>query len=111
MKIYKVKASQLYVGMDLYHVKGSGAYFGREVIVKITKTPDTETVDKIDAKPAGSIQVETISRNGNFRKYWLNTDDIVYPRYVDESITIFTKLKWRLRWFYYTLYNAFETKK
>ena len=111
MKNYKVKASQLYVGMDFYHVEGSGAYSGSDVIVKITKTPDTEAVDEIGAKPAGPIQVETISRNGSFGKYWLKPDDIVYPRYVDESVTIFTKLKWRLRLLYYTLYNAFETKK
>ena len=111
MKNYKVKASQLYVVMDFYHVKGSGAHFARDVIVKITKTPDTEEVDEIGAKPAGHIQVETISRNGEPGKYWLKLDDIVYPRYVDESVTIFTKLKWRLRWLYYTLYNAFETKK
>ena len=110
MKNYKVKASQLYVGMDFYHVEGSGAYSGSDVIVKITKTPDIEAVDEIGAKPAGSIQVETISRNGEFGKYWLNPDDIVYPRYEDESVTIFTKLKWCLRWFYYTLYNAFDTK-
>ena len=44
MKNYKVKASQLYVGMDFYHVEGSGAYSGGEVVVKITKTPDTEAV-------------------------------------------------------------------
>ena len=111
MKNYKVKASQLYVGMDFYHVEGSGAYSGSDVIVKITKTPDTEAVDEIGAKPAGPIQVETISRNGSFGKYWLKPDDIVYPRYIYEYVTIFTKLKWRLRWLYYTLYNAFETKK
>ena len=111
MKNYKVKASQLYVGMDFYHVEDSGAYSGSDVIVKITKTPDTEEVDEIGAKPAGPIQVETISRNGNFGKYWLKPDDIVYPRYEDESVTIFTKLKWRLRWLYYTLYNALEPKK
>ena len=110
MKSYKVKASQLYVGMDFYHVEGSGAYSGGEVIVKITKTPDTEAVDEIGAKPAGPIQVETISRNGEPGKYWLKPDDIVYPRYVDESVTIFTKLKWRLRWLYYTFYNAFDIK-
>ena len=111
MKNYKVKASQLYVGMDFYHVEDSGAYSGSDVIVKITKTPDTGAVDEIGAKPAGPIQVETISRNGNFGKYWLKPDDIVYPRYEDESVTIFTKLKWRLRWLYYTLYNALEPKK
>ena len=93
MKNYKVKASQLYVGMDFYHVDGSGSYSGGEVIVKITKTPDIEAVDEIGAKPAGPIQ------------------DIIYPRHEDESVTIFTKLKWRLRWLHYTLYNAFETKK
>ena len=110
MKNYKVKASQLYVGMDFYHIEGSGSYSGGEVIVKITKTPDTEAVDEIGAKPAGPIQVETISRNGEPGKYWLKPDDIVYPRYVDESVTIFTKLKWRLRWLYYTFYNAFDIK-
>ena len=110
MKNYKVKASQLYVGMDFYHVEGSGSYSGGEVIVKITKTPDIEAVDEIGAKPAGPIQVETISRNGEPGKYWLKPDDIVYPRYVDESVTIFTKLKWRLRWLYYTFYNAFDIK-
>ena len=110
MKNYKVKASQLYVGMDFYHVEGSGSYSGGEVIVKITKTPDTEVVDEIGAKPAGPIQVETISRNGDSGKFWLNPDDIIYPRYVDESVTIFTKLKWRLRWLYYTFYNAFDIK-
>lgn len=111
MKNYKVKASQLYVGMDFYHVEGNGAYSGSDVIVKITKTPDIEAVDEIGAKPASPIQVETISRNGSFGKFWLKPDDIVYPRYEDESVTIFTKLMWRLRWFYYTFYNAFETKK
>ena len=111
MKNYKVKASQLYVGMDFYHVDGIRSYLGGEVIVKITKTPDTEAVDEVGVKFAGPIQVETISRNGSFVKYWLKPDDIVYPRYEDESVTIFTKLKWRLRWLYYTLYNAFETKK
>jgi len=111
MKNYKVKASQLYVGMDFYHVEGSGAYSGEEVIVKITKTPDTEAVDEIGAKPAGPIQVETISRNGGFGKSWLKPDDIVYPRHESESVTIFTKLKWRLRWLYYTIYNAFESNK
>ena len=111
MKNYKVKASQLYVGMDFYHVEGSGAYSGDEVIVKITKTPDMEAVDEIGAKPAGSIQVETISRNDGFGKFWLKPDDIVYPRHEFESVTILTKLKWRLRWLYYTIYNAFESKK
>ena len=111
MKNYKVKASQLYVGMDFYHVEGSGAYSGSDVIVKITKTPDIEAVDKIDAKPASTIRVETISRNGCSGKFWLKPDDIVYPRYVYEYVTIFTKLKWRLRWLYYTLYNALEPKK
>ena len=48
MKNYKVKASQLYVGMDFYHVEGSGAYSGSDVIIKITKTPDTEVVDEIN---------------------------------------------------------------
>jgi hypothetical protein len=47
MKNYKVKASQLYVGMDFYHVEDSGAYSGGEVIVKITKTPDIEAVDDV----------------------------------------------------------------
>ena len=111
MKNYKVKASQLFVGMDFYHVEGSGAYSGGEVIVKITKTPDIEAVDEIGAKPAGPIQVETISRNGGFRKSWLKPDDIVHPRHESESVTIFTKLKWRLRWLYYTIYNAFESNK
>lgn len=112
MRDYNVKASQLYVGMDFYHIERSGAYFGSgTVIVKITKTPDMEAVDEIGAKPAGPIQVETISRNGGFGKSWLKPDDIVYPRHEDESVTIFTKLKWRLRWLYYTLYNAFEPKK
>jgi hypothetical protein len=110
MKNYKVKASHLYVGMDFYHVEGIGAYFGGEVIVKITKTPDTEAIDEINAKPAGPIQVETLSRDGWNRTHYMNPNDIVYPLHESESVTIFTKLKWRLRWLYYTLYNAFGIK-
>lgn len=111
MRDYNVKASQLYVGMDFYHIERSGAYFGSgTVIVKIIKTPDMEAVDEIGAKPAGHIQVETLSRDGGVGTHWMNPDDIVYPRAVFEDVTIFTKLKWRLRWLYYTLYNTFDAK-
>ena len=50
MKNYKVKASQLYVGMDFYHVEDSGAYSGSDVIVKITKIPDMNAVGHQPAK-------------------------------------------------------------
>ena len=109
MRNYKVKAKNLYVGMDFYHVDGSGAYSGGDVIVRITETPDMNAVDEIGAKPAGSIQVETISRNGS-GKHWMNPDDIMYPVINVMDVTILTKLKWRLRWVYYTLYNMFISK-
>ena len=57
MKNYKVKASNLYIGMDFYHVENSGAYSGGEVIINISKTPNMEFKDEIGAKYAGSIQV------------------------------------------------------
>ena len=34
MKNYKVKATELYPGMDFYHVEGSGAYSGGEIIIQ-----------------------------------------------------------------------------
>ena len=104
MRNYKVKGSELYVGMDFYHVDGSGAYMGSDVIVKISKTPDTNATDEIVAKPAGSIQVETVSCNGT-GIHWLNPDDIVYPVIDVMDVTILTKIKWRLRWIYYTVLN------
>ena len=109
MKNYKIKAKGLYVGMDFYHVEGSGAYSGSEIIVRISETPDMNVTDEIGAKPAGSIQVETASRNGS-GKHWMNPDDVVYPVHESEDVTIFTKLKWRLRWLYYSLYNIFTSK-
>ena len=36
MKNYKVKATELYPGMDFYHVEGSGAYSGGEIIIHIS---------------------------------------------------------------------------
>ena len=35
MKNYKVKVTELYPGMDFYHVEGSGAYSGGEIIIHI----------------------------------------------------------------------------
>ena len=85
MKNYKVKAKDLYVGMDFYHVEGTGSYSGGEVIVRISKTPDINVVDEIGAKPAGSIQVETVHRHGT-GKSWVNPNDNVYPVLESEDV-------------------------
>lgn len=107
MKNYKVKASELYVGMDFYHVEGTGAYGGNDVIVRIDKVPTDKIIrDEIGAKPAGTIQVETKSPNGRGFN-WINPDDIVYPVIEVIDVTILTKLKWRLRWLYYSFINLF----
>ena len=71
MRNYKVKAKDLYVGMEIYHVEGSGSY-GGGVITRISKTPDMNATDEIGAKPAGPIQVEIVHKAGEGR-YWLNS--------------------------------------
>ena len=106
MRNYKVKAKNLYVGMEIYHVDGSGSY-GGGVITRITETPDMNAKDEIGAKPAGPIQVEIVHKDGEGR-YWLNPDDIVYPVINVMEVTILTKIKWRLRWLYYSLINLFR---
>ena len=106
MRNYKVKAKDLYVGMEIYHVEGSGSY-GGGVITRISKTPDMNATDEIGAKPAGPIQVEIVHKDGEGR-YWLNPDDIVYPVINVIEVTILTKIKWRLRWLYYSLINLFR---
>jgi hypothetical protein len=100
MKNYKIKATELYPGMDFYHVEGSGAYSGGEVIIHITKTPNMEETDEIGAKPAGSILVETEAKGG-LGIHYLKPDDIVYPVIESKNVTIFTKLKWCLRYCIY----------
>ena len=100
MKNYKVKATELYPGMDFYHVEGCGAYSGGEIIIHISKTPNIETTDEIEAKSTGSILVETVSKNGAAIHY-LKPNDIVYPVIESKNVTIFTKLKWRLRYCIY----------
>ena len=103
MKNYKVKATELYPGMDFYHVDGSGAYSGGEIIIHISKTPNMKVTDEIGAKPAGSILVETVSKNGSAIHY-LKTNDIVYPVIETKDVTIFTKLKWHIRKLFIFLY-------
>ena len=111
MRNYKVKAKDLYVGMEIYHVEGTGAYFGAEnIIVRISKTPNMNAKDEIGAKPAGEIRVFTKSKNG-IGVNWLKPDDIVYPVINVMEVTILTKLKWRLRWLYYSLFNKFIISK
>jgi hypothetical protein len=100
MKNYKIKATELYPGMDFYHVEGSGAYSGGEVIIHITKTPNMEETDEIGAKPAGNILVETEAKDG-LGIHYLKPDDIVYPVIESKNVTIFTKLKWCLRYCIY----------
>ena len=107
MRNYKVKAKDLYVGMDIYHVEGSGSYSGSDIITRISKTPDMNATDEIGAMPAGSIQVEIVHKDGE-GKYWLNPDDIVYLVINVMEVTILTKIKWRLRWLYYSLINLFR---
>ena len=100
MKNYKVKAKDLYVGMDFYHVEGSGAYSGDDVIVRITQENNLDALDENGAKPAGSLCIETISQTGT-GKHWMNPDDVVYPVISHLDVNLFTKLKWRLRQLYY----------
>ena len=102
MKNYKVKASDLYIGMDFYHVENSGAYSGGEVIINISKIPNMEFKDEIGAKYAGSIQVDTCYKHGN-GTHFLKSDDIVYPVIETKDVTIFTKIKWRIRQLYYLI--------
>ena len=104
MKNYKVKATELYPGMDFYHVEGSGAYSGGEVITHISETPNMEAIDEIGAKPAGSILVETEVKDG-LGIHYLKPDDIVYPVIESKNVTIFTKLKWCLRYCIYRFYK------
>ena len=104
MKNYKVKATELYPGMDFYHVEGSGAYSGGEVITHISETPNMEATDEIGAKPAGSILIETESKEG-IGIHYLKPNDIVYPVIESKNVTIFTKLKWRLRYCIYSFYK------
>lgn len=96
MKNYKVKATELYPGMDFYHVKGSGAYSGGEIITHITEISDMDVTDEIGATPAGNILVETVSKHGSGIHY-LKPNDIVYPVISSENVTIFTRIKWRIR--------------
>ena len=105
MKNYKVKAKDLYVGMDFYHVDGTGSYSGGDVIVRISKEKE-DIEDELGTRCAGEICVDTKSVNGQ-RRYWMKPDDIVYPVIEIFNVTWMTKLKWRIRQFYYN-FNTYD---
>ena len=93
MKNYKIKTSDVFIAMPFYHVEGGGSYMGKNTIIdKIVKLKDSE-IKFMFYKEDGFIIVKS--------------DAYVYPVGEWEDVTLFDRLLWKLRNYYFLLKRYF----